>query len=543
MTVLAIDAGTSSIKAVAYQDGRQVGTGSVDTPVRRTGRYREQDMTTTWRATVAAARTALLTAGEPVEGIVTTAQGDGCWLVDEALEPVGPAVLWNDARAAGVVEAWRRDGTLARASARTGSPTFPGLLNAVLAWLRDRQPDRLAAAEAALTCNGWLFAKLTGALAVDESDASAPFLDLTSRRYDEELIRLFGLEDLARLLPAVRTDAGRVEPLRREAADELGLPPGTPVVMAPYDVPTTAIGAGALEPDQACCVLGTTLCASMVLDAVPVPDAAAGFTLAVSPAGRYLRAFPTLTGVEALGWAADLLGVSGPEELAALAATARPAADDLLVLPYLSPAGERAPFRAPDARGAVFGLSFEHGRAELARGVFEGLALVVADCVRATGRRPDALRLCGGGARSRLWCQLIADATGVDVLRGTDLEVGALGAAIFAEVALGRQPDLATAGERLRGPVERLVPDPDRADRYRRLAAEWGRRRPLASAVLAGEDAGAGSTGPAPSASTGSAPTGAAGEDGAVPGPVATTPAEAAGSTGARTARIGGGRG
>ncbi len=541
MTVLAIDAGTSSIKAVAYQDGRQVGTGAVDTPVRRTGGYREQDMTTTWRATVAAARTALITAGEPVEGIATTAQGDGCWLVDEALEPVGPAVLWNDARAAGVVEAWRRDGTLARASARTGSPTFPGLLNAVLAWLRDRQPDRLAAAKAALTCNGWLFAKLTGALAVDESDASAPFLDLASRRYDDQLIRLFGLEDLARLLPPVRTDARRIEPLRREAAGELGLPPGTPVVMAPYDVPTTAIGAGALEPDQACCVLGTTLCASMVLDAVPVPDGATGFTLAVSPPGRYLRAFPTLTGVEALGWAADLLGVSGPEELAALAATARPAADDLLVLPYLSPAGERAPFLAPDARGAVFGLSFEHGRAELARGVFEGLALVVADCVRATGRRPDALRLCGGGARSRLWCQLIADATGVDVLRGTDPEMGALGAAIFAEVALGRQPDLATAGESLRGPVQRLVPDPDRADRHRRLATEWARRRPLASAVAPGvaqgEDTG--------TAATGTAPPGTAREDSAGPGRAATTtaPAEAAGLTGAHTAQIGGGRG
>ncbi|GIH15787.1 FGGY-family carbohydrate kinase [Rugosimonospora africana] len=493
MTILAIDAGTSSIKAVAYHDGRQVGTGSVDTPVQRTGRYREQDMMTTWKATVAAARTALITATAPVEGIVTTAQGDGCWLVDKALEPVGPAILWNDARATGVVDTWRRDGTLDRASALTGSPTFPGLLNAVLAWLRERQPDRLAAASAALTCNGWLFAKLTGALAVDESDASAPFLDLTSRRYDERLIQLFGLDDLARLLPPVRPDEQRIEPLRGDAADELGLPAGTPVVVAPYDVPATAIGAGALEPDQACCVLGTTLCASMVLDAVPVPDQAAGFTLAISPPGRYLRAFPTLTGVEALSWAADLLGVSGPEELAALASTARPASDDLLVLPYLSPAGERAPFWAPAARGAVFGLSFEHGRAELARGIFEGLALVVADCVQATGRRPDGIRLCGGGARSRLWCQLIADATGVDVLRGTDREVGALGAAIFAEVALGRHRDLTTAGEALRGPVERLVPDRNRADRHRRLAEEWVRRRPLASTVFAdgAETAGA----------------------------------------------------
>jgi sugar (pentulose or hexulose) kinase len=430
MAILAVDAGTSAVKAAVFGTA-EYPAATVATTVRQPAPgYREQDMVETWHAVLAAGRQAVAAAAEPVDAVAITAQGDGCWLVDERRRPVGPAVLWNDGRAAALVEAWRTDGTLAAAFARNGCTTFPGLLNAILRWLAEYQPDRLAAASAALTCNGWLFAQLTGRVAAEVSDASAPFGGPDG--YDGRLVELFGLGEFARLLPATGSN---VEPLRNDAADALGVPAGLPVVMAPYDVPATALGLGVTEPGQAGCVLGTTICTMAPVTSRPATGA--GLTLATGTAGRYLRAFPTLAGGEAIGWAAGLLGLAGPAELEALAATAPDGAGGLVLLPYLSPAGERAPFLDPAARGTLYGLSFEHGRAELARAVFESLAAVVADCLAATGRDHRQVRVCGGGAASELWCRLIADRTGATVLRAASGTVSARGAATFAATTLG----------------------------------------------------------------------------------------------------------
>ncbi|MGA8113889.1 MAG: FGGY family carbohydrate kinase, partial [Actinocatenispora sp.] len=278
MAVLAIDAGTSVVKAAVFADGTELAGVGVPTPsLRPRPGHREQDMTATWQAVVQAVRSVVRRAGVPVTALATTAQGDGCWLVDERLDPVGPAILWNDGRAASIVSRWQRDGALARGYARNGSAGFAGLLNAILAWLVAHEPDRLTRARAALTCNGWLHAALTGHAAADASDASAPFLDLTTGRYAEDLVELFGVAEHARLLPEILDDP--VHPLTARAAGDLGLPPGIPVVMAPYDVPATALGLGVTDIGQAYCVLGTTLCAAAPVAGRPDGGEPAGLTL------------------------------------------------------------------------------------------------------------------------------------------------------------------------------------------------------------------------------------------------------------------------
>ena len=138
------------------------------------------------------------------------------------------------------------------------------------------------------------------------------------------------------------------------------------------------------------------------------------------------------------------------------------------MLPYLSPAGERAPFLDPSARGLVLGLTFEHGPEDLAFGVIEGLSHVVRDCLEAAGPLPAELRLCGGGAGSELWCQLIADVTGVPTLRATNAEVGAKGAYLAALVAVGAEPGIDAAAARLVTLRDRFEPRDD----HRQLHAE-----------------------------------------------------------------------
>lgn len=478
MTGISVDAGTTAIKAVAHSgDGTEliVARRGVKVERPRPG-WAEQDMGQVWDATAEAIREIVWQLPEPPDALALTAQGDGCWLVDDAGEPTGPAVLWSDGRAHRAVDRWRDAGILDEAFRINGSFTFPGLANAILSWLAEHDPDRLARSSAALTCGGWLFQRLTGVVAADESDASAPFLDPRTRAYSRDLIGMFGLEAQERLLPQVVGDDRRAAGLRPEAAAALGLPAGVPVVMAPYDVAATAIGAGAVTTGTACIILGTTLCTEVVRDEVDTAGEPAGLTVALDSSsadrtGRLLRVYPTLAGTEVIDWATSMLGLDSPQALSELAG--RATGDGPVFLPYLSPAGERAPFLDTAARGTFWGLSLEHGREQIARAVFEGLSLTIRDCVAAAGDSATELRLCGGGTGSDVWCQMIADVTGLPAVRTEDSEVGAKGAFLSGLVATGAEPDLASAAGRYVRPGHRFTPDPEAAERYTRLYEEF----------------------------------------------------------------------
>ncbi|GAA2493661.1 FGGY-family carbohydrate kinase [Streptomyces gobitricini] len=472
MSVLTIDVGTSVIKAVVFDDqGQETALSRIGTEVLRprTG-WAEQDMEAVWDAVVLTVRGALSRLGpghDPVWLVSFTAQGDGCWLVDAHGRPTGPAVLWSDGRAGDLLTRWAADGVLEEAYRRNGSLTCCGMPNAVISWLAAHDPERLRRSRKALTAAGWLFLKLTGVTAIDESDASAPFLDHATGAYDPAVIDLFGFGPHAHLLPDVLGEHERVAGITHRAARELGLPAGLPVVMAPYDIAATARGAGVVEPGQACAILGTTLCTEIVTRRVDTSGEPCGVNIAYGGRDRLLRAFPTLSGTEVLDWASRLLAVDGPAALAELAFGAGPApGGGPAFLPYLSPAGERAPFLDPRARGTFWGLSLDHTPAHLARAVFEGLSLVVRDCLGASGTGVHELRLCGGGSASDAWCRLIADVTGVPTARAADTELGAKGAFLTGLVLSGAEPHLRAAAAKYVRIRSRWEPDPERGAVY-----------------------------------------------------------------------------
>jgi erythritol kinase len=135
-------------------------------------------------------------------------------------------------------------------------------------------------------------------------------------------------------------------------------------------------------------------------------------------------------------------------------------------LPYLSPAGERAPFLDSRARGSFLGLSIDHDREHLARAVLEGLCLVIRDCLAASGARPVELRVSGGGSASPSWLRMLADVTGVPVVRTADTEAGARGAFVVAAVATGRAASEREAADASIRPGDVFDPDPGRVARY-----------------------------------------------------------------------------
>lgn len=478
MATICVDVGTSIIKTVAFDDrGAEIALARQEAKVLRPAPgFSEQNMNLVWDAAASTIRTVVQQLPDPVRLISLTAQGDGCWLVDARGHPTGPAILWNDARGSAIVDRWREAGVFKEAFRRNGSQAFAGLPNAIFTWLKEHDPNRLERSHKSLCCNGWIFYNLTGRMAIDESDASVPFFDVRERRYSPELLRLYGVEWAERLLPDVLTNDQRVGELRSTAAAELGLPAGLPVVMSPYDVASTAIGVGVVSNGQACSILGTTLCTDVVMNRVNLEGEPSGLTLPFGPPGLYLRAFPTLAGSEVINWAVRQLGLTEASDLSRLAANVAPGADGLYLLPYFSPAGERVPFLNTGARGTLFGLSFEHDREHIARAVLEGLSLVIRECLQAAQEAPSSLRgcgLCGGGANSDVWCQMIADVTGTPTFRPVDQEVGAKGAFIAGLVAVEQEADFVSAAKDYVRIRDMFEPDKTRHARYDELFEQF----------------------------------------------------------------------
>ena len=346
-----------------------------------------------------------------------------------------------------MVERWRELGVIEASFRYSGSATYPGLANAILAWLAEHEPAR-PATRWALTCNGWIFAQLTGRFAADLSDASNPFSDVARGAYAPEALELYGLGQQSACLPPVLAGRDCVGALQTRAAEELGLTEGLPVVLAPYDIVCTAYGAGATRPGQACAILGTTICAEVITPTLDREGSARGTTLALD-GDLYLRAMPTLTGCEALEWMAKVLGIEGIPALDDLVAASAAASDAPFFLPYLSPAGERSPFLAPEASGSFHALTLLCDRATMARAVYEGLSFAVRECLEAATREPVSdLRVCGGGARSDFWCRMIADVLGMPVIRVEGSEQGARGAFLFALYASGTTASIAEGADR-----------------------------------------------------------------------------------------------
>lgn len=475
MAILCVDAGTTMVKAVVFDEqGRELTVARQATQVeRRSPGFSEQDMYSVWDAVVYTVRSVVHGVGEPVRMLAFTGQGDGCWLVGDDGCPTGPAILWNDGRAADIVDRWAADGVLDAAFRITGNYGFAGTSGAIMKWLWQHDRGLLDASHKALYCDGWLFLKLTGELAVEESDAASPFLDIRTRAYAPEILDLLDLPWVADLLPEVRGDGQRVGELAKRAATELRLPAGLPVVMAPFDIPATALGIGAVTPGQACTILGTTMSTGM---AVATPDTSgtpSGMTLPSGAGDAYLRSLATMSGVETIGWGMKLIGLDNPNWLSDLAQTTDPGAAGIFFHPYLSPAGERAPFRDTKARGSITGLSFEHTRSHIARAMLEGLSYVVRECLDASASRPTELRITGGGANSTFWCQLLADITGLPTLRSADSEIGAKGAFVTALVESKDEPDIASAVRRSVVVRDTFEPDAQRSELYDQLYADF----------------------------------------------------------------------
>ncbi|MFC3997451.1 FGGY family carbohydrate kinase [Nocardiopsis sediminis] len=433
-----IDIGTTITKAVAFdEDGTETAVATSPTRLRTPspGHY-EHDVEEIVQGVGRVA--AEVAGGTAPRAVGITAQGDGLWLTDEAGDAVRPAISWMDARATPVVRRWMADGTAAEVYARCGGMVFPGAAAPLLAALAETEPETLRRAATAGYCKDVVMQRLTGVRATDVSDASMPFLDPRTRAYDPAVLEACGLGGWDRLLAPVAPAHGPLAPLSDGGLT--ALPEGTPVSCGPYDLPAAAMGAGVVAPGDALITIGTTL-ACQVVTADPAPDGVpAGLLLGTWTPGRWLRAMPAMVGTAALDRVLALVGAR-PADLSDLLAQSPPGARGVTALPFWSPAGERAPFVEPAARGSFDGIDLATSPADLVRAVCEAVAYAGRHCLEAAGWTGRVV-VCGGGARTDGWAAIFASVLGRPLHAAPGAEVGARGAVLGAMAALGHPADL-----------------------------------------------------------------------------------------------------
>jgi len=476
--VLGLDVSTTATKAVlldAEGEVRAVGTSEYRYETPRP-LWSEQDPALWWQATVAAIGDALRAAGvggDAVEAVGLTGQMHGLVALDSADRVLRPAILWNDQRTAAECDLIRELVGRERLIAVTGNDALPGFTAPKLLWVRRNEPEVWSSIAHVLLPKDLVRLRLTGGHAVDRADGAGTILfDLAERDWSAEIVDALGIDRA--WLPATFEGPEVTGTITSEAAAATGLRTGTPVVAGGGDQAAAAVGVGSVTPGVSSLSLGTSGVVFTTTEDPTVEPEGRLHAFCHAVPGRWHLMGVMLSAAGSLRWYRDALAPGvGFDELVDEASRVPAGSDGLLFLPYLS--GERTPHPDPLARGAFVGLTVNHGRAHLTRAVLEGVAFGLRDSLelmRAMGLVPSTeIRATGGGVKSSLWRQVLADVLEARIVTTSTAEGAAQGAATLAAVGGGWFPTVEEACRalvRIREPTE---PSPDAgayAGAYRR---------------------------------------------------------------------------
>lgn len=459
---LGIDVGTTGAKVLLIDArGRVVADALEEYPLQTPQPlWAEQAPAEWWRGVCGAIRRVLATPGvdaRAVAAVGLTGQMHGLVLLDVRGRVLRPAILWNDQRTADeCAEITRRVGAEAVLQ-HTGNPVLPGFTAPKLLWVQRHEPNAYARVAHVLLPKDYARYRFSGEFFSDVADASGTALfNVGARRWSDEMCAALGLP--AAWLPQVVESPVVCARVSATAAVETGLRAGTPIVAGAGDQAAQAVGAGIVDEGLVSATIGTS---GVVF--------AASRCYRVEPRGRlhaFCHAVPgmwhlmgvMLSAGGSLRWYRDALcelevqqaaraGRDVYDLLCDQATAAPPGGEGLLFLPYLS--GERTPHADPTARGVFFGLTLRHTKAHLTRAVIEGVSFGLRDSLelmRALGITPNETRASGGGARSALWRQILADVFNTPIVASPVAQGAAYGAALLAAVGAGAIADVPAAG-------------------------------------------------------------------------------------------------
>ena len=439
--LIGIDIGTSGTKSVLFDTlGNTVSSATAEYPLSQPHNgWAEQDPEDWWEAVkkTLSLITKKATDGEIV-GLGLSGQMHSLVLLDQENRVLRPAILWCDQRtAAECTEIEARIGK-ERLIKITANPALTGFTASKLLWVQKHEPETFARCAHILLAKDYIRFKLTGEYATDVSDASGmQLLDVPARKWSRAVCDALNIS--GDLLATVYESPDITGHITQAAAEETGLPVGIPVAGGAGDNAASAIGTGVCSEGDAFTTIGTSGVVFAPISAPTINPAGRVHTFCAAVPGTWHVMGVTQAAGLSLNWfrrqfAPDL----SYAQIDALCEQIPLGAEKLLYLPYLM--GERTPILDPNARGIFFGLSAMHTRVHLARAVMEGVSFSLRDCLEILLEMKihvSRMILCGGGAKSPLWRQMLSDVYGMPVGIPSSNEGAALGAAILGGCAAG----------------------------------------------------------------------------------------------------------
>lgn len=472
--VLGIDAGTGSLRAGLFTlQGKPLGFYDQDyqTHYPQPG-WAEQQPAAWWHALVSAVRSCLQKSAVDPSQVIGLAIDAPCdiLLTDQEGLPLSTSLMWMDLRASR--EALELSATQDPVLRYCGGdvPAEWPLPKAL--WLKRHHPELWERATYLVEQMSWLTWRLTGEQVIPLNSAAAKW---HYRAHEEgwplSLLQAVGLEDMRdKMFTRVLPMGARAGELTEPAATELGLLPGTAVSMSGIDAHAGMLGMNVLAPGTLALITGTSTC-QLVQSAKPIIDPGlwGPFEDAVVAGEWTIEAGQASTG-GTVRWLLDILGRAGADRYANVeeqAALVPPGSEGLVLLDYWQ--GSRTPIKDPKARGTIWGLTSAHGPGHLLRAVYEGTAYgnrLILEKLAELGVGTQEIVACGGGTRSALWLQILADVAGVPITLTTEPDAVTLGSAICAAVGAGAFSSIRSAAHAMVHTGRTIMPNPSTRDAY-----------------------------------------------------------------------------
>ena len=487
--LLGIDNGSTVSKAALFDfHGKEIAVASckADTEYPHSG-WTERGMEMLWQSTASAIRDVLAKSGakpEDIAGIGNTGHGNGVYLLDKQGQPLRNGIQSMDSRAAEIVANWNRDNLHAKVFPYTIQSFWPAQPNALLAWLKQNEPKNYERLGAILLVKDYIKYRLTGEISSDFTDMSATsLLDVRNKSYSRELMGMYGLAEAYDALPPLKQSSEIAGRVTASAAQETGLKAGTPVVGGLFDVDASAIGAGTINVNQACLVMGSWSI-NEVITKDPIVDPRLFMTTLFASPGLFLTIEGSATSATNLEWfvnqccgderaEAKRRGISVYEVCNEEVASLPPGSTNIIFHPFLYGSNVQ-----PTARAGFYGVAGWHTRAHLLRALYEGVVfghLSHIEKLRAAGAQINSARLTGGGSRSAVWSQMFADTIQVPMEVSDGNELGARGVALSAGIGAGVYSDYEEAVREAVSVVRVHEPIPVNKPLYLERYAEYQR--------------------------------------------------------------------
>ena len=476
--VVGLDCSTTGTKAIAF-DRRGVVVAQALVPLRLYSpkpNYYEQKPEEWWNS-VKRVLNEITDHVDParISALAVSNQRETFVPLDETMHPLRPAIVWLDERCKSEVEPFSRKVGKARIHRISGKPVDYAPVVYRLAWMKRHEPRLFRRIGMICDVQSYIVSKLTGGFATSWASADPLGLfDMKGREWSSSILGSLGLTTSQ--LPQLFRPGIHIGGVTNDASRLTGLCAGTPIVASGGDGQAAGLGSNALSPKRAYLNLGTAAVAG-VYSSRYLTSKAFRTLCACSESGYYYEC-SLRAGTFTLDWLVrNILGInptSRPtiyEELEREAGRIPIGSEGLFYVPYLC--GVMNPYWDMDARGIFAGLSSSHGRGHLYRSILEGIAFeqlfALESVENAVNSRVTELIAIGGGATSALWCRILADVTGKNVLIPRTGEASALGAAIAAAVGAGWYSTFRGAAARMTSIEKTIRPDRKNQRKYSSL--------------------------------------------------------------------------